>query len=111
MTITQFIERAIEGGWGSGLVPEHLRNATTIQLFMSDQPAQKSVMLLDAYAWKAVGKVEGWCKYAVCALDGESTCNRERHFAAYPGEYIYKMHRMIDALAEGKTIEQYLETL
>jgi len=101
MTITQFIERAIEGGWGSGLVPEHLRNATTIQLFMSDQPAQKSVMLLDAYAWKAVGKVEGWKEDEVCG-----PC-KKTHF----GHWLTLQQNMLYALAEGKTIEQYLETL
>lgn len=50
-------------------------------------------MLLDSLAWKAVGKVEGW------------EANGDRY------AWLYFMHRMIDALADGKTISDFLATL
>jgi len=55
--------------------------------------------VLDPEVWQAVGKIENWknnaTKYPWCARE--------------PWEN--KMHDMIDALAEGKTIEEFLETL
>lgn len=58
-----------------------------------------SEILLNPKSFQAVGKVEGW----------------EEHSHAYGmvdmSGWHSNMHRMIDALAEGKTIEQYLESL
>jgi hypothetical protein len=52
-------------------------------------------ILLDPLAWQAVGKVEGWGK-------------GKHGLMMY--EWLTNMHRMIDALAEGKTIDEFLET-
>ena len=61
-------------------------------------------LLLDPIAWQAVGKVEGW---------QQDTEERRQGIGLIvnKGRWYYEMHRMIDALAEGKTIEQYLEML
>lgn len=86
MTIQTFIEKAIEGGWKPSAS------------WFGDVPVDSDgyhTVLLNPLAWKAVGKVEGW------------VWNDEKRNAGY----IYNMHRMIDALAEGKTIEQFLEIL
>ncbi len=56
--------------------------------------------------WESCGKVEGW---------GES--NAEKNFGRFNGEnrymqiWLFYMHEMIDALAEGKSVEDYLKTL
>lgn len=86
MTIEQFIEKAIQGGWK----PEHLSRDRTLMRMKAFQAA-----ILDPSAWKAVGRVEGFPHNEGMADQWWQS----------------RMHRMIDTLAEGKTIEQYLETL
>lgn len=133
MTIKQFIEKAIEGGCDIGVetlserihelyceqyekdngVPywtggdySKLREETkeydrNIARFMLGG----SLVFLDPEAWKAVGKVEGW---------GEEPYNHSSNskvFGTYRPRWEYEMHRMIDALADGKTIAEYLATL
>lgn len=91
MTIQQFIEKVIEGGFDDAVnlraaAREYRRSGKPMHADLSER-----TIFLNPKAWKAVGKVEGWSlMYA---------------------EWRKKWHRMIDALAEGKTIEEYLETL
>lgn len=119
MTIKQFIEKARQGGWSEALSPrsrELDRKALERDRRGTDYRPYE-VVLLDPEAWKAVGKVEGWkmrcyiCKgtqedghVPICSKIGWSEVADKDHWRD-------RMHRMIDALAEGKTIEQYLETL
>lgn len=87
MTIQQFIEKAEAGGF-------------SCMPFLSDGGITVSnALFLEVEAWKAVGKVEGW------------NLGAHRVGADITPRWKKYMHRMIDALAEGKTIEQYLETL
>lgn len=111
MTIQTFIERAIEGGWEPLLAHEvHFANWNNRSASHKEVRASYVLheILLDPLAWKAVGKVEGWnnvhengqeCYHGDCSCH-DSGCTWRQW-----------MHGMIDALAEGKTIEQYLETL
>lgn len=103
MTIQAFIEKAIEGGWKPQVIVK--------EYFYECPPGSSSHIrmtalyheLLDSLAWKAVGKVEGWYETEVFdMLTGQPILTTF---------WWLQMHRMIDALAEGKTIEQFLETL
>ena len=94
MTTKQFIEKAIEGGydWNVEIPPYH------------DQLCE---IILDPKAWEAVGKVEEW---------HQEIGMRTHHIQKGNGwevllDWQYHMHAMIDALIEGKTIEEYLETI
>ncbi len=99
MTIKQFIEKAIEGGWGEFTAKSAAKNDYIEWCIKNIERA-----LLDPDAWKAVGKVEGWD-------DGE--CNDETYKNAPIGMFMWtwKMHQMTDALCEGKSIEEFLRTL
>lgn len=104
MTSTEFIEKAIEGGWNPTDEPHHFVEGD-IAFFYDEEYTEEGseafdirYILLDLEAWKAVGKVEGW------------TVN-DSPVQDWDHEWLQKMHGMVDALAEGKTIEQYLETL
>lgn len=88
MTIEQFIEKAIQGGWK----PEHLSRDRTLMRMKAFQAA-----ILDPSAWKAVGKVK------------ESEGRLDPSYASKWAKEA--MHRMIDFLAEGKTLEEYISTL
>lgn len=93
MTTEQFIEKAIEGG------REVHPTLTSGWLLEGHQcpPGVAAIILLDAEAWKAVGKIEGW---PANHLQDRNAVN-----------WLDRMHGLIDHLAEGGTIESYLETL
>lgn len=126
MTIQQFIEKAIEGGWRP-LLAHQVWYANWNNRSLPRQEARASYVLheilLDPEAWKAVGKVEGWEKWSCgdCYMpqfkafltsdaDQCSCCLAERNRSEIE-TWKMNMHRMIDALAEGKSVEEYLETL
>ena len=89
MKIKEFIEKAIEGGY------ERTAENWLFELntFNTDN------MFLDPKAWQAVGKVEGW----KIVEKGLGKFGKD--------EWIRNMHRMIDHLIEGGTIESYLKEL
>jgi len=75
-----------------------------------------SELVLDPKVWEAVGKVEGWgeiCE-ACKKIDDGNPCKQLSgqdpltHIIMEPGD---KMHKMIDSLIQGRTIEQYIKTL
>ena len=104
MTIKQFIEKAIEGGWKR----EDNMIGTVIENLEYDLPVpilQMNTILLDPEAWKAVGKVEGWNR----KLAGSNSFIYDD--GELRPEWHIKMMEMIDALAEGKSVEEFLETL
>lgn len=104
MIIQTFIEKAIEGGFSS-----YAKNVAADQLPLLDAVAairrefSYTQVLLDPLAWQAVGKMEGWD----LPLIYKGTFVRKMGLR----NWFVNMHRMIDALADGKTIEQFLETL
>ena len=96
MTIKEFIEKAEQGGFpvvDIGGTKEYPSLGKDL-LFV--------LMLLDPKAWEAVGEAEAWQSikdYGSEFISNKYTAARYRHT------------KLIDALWEGKTIEQYLETL
>lgn len=108
MTIQQFIEKAIEGGY----------DGEKVRMFGAAE--WRYLVLLEPAAWEAVGRVAGW---PMLHLDhegngGECWCKPEITHEEDADIVVHQdhtpeghMHSMVDALCEGKTIEQYLETL
>jgi hypothetical protein len=93
------VERAVEGGW----VPFSYEEPLSLNLV-----AQKAI-LLDPAFWQALGRVEGWnlLQYSPWAIrDSEGDFVEEK-----VPEYIVHMHRLIDHLADGGTIEQFFTNL
>lgn len=139
MTIKSFIEKAIEGGWRWREFPERpivrVSNEVPglVELWYDYKDGggnysriQPESILLEPEAWKAVGKVEGWVERCMdCDGDvvrkmtpeypnlphGLSWCPNRCPRKNFMSGWHHKMHLMVTALAEGKTIEQYLETL
>jgi len=93
MTASQFISKAIEGGWEMGgmTIDEILINPLHIPL-----------IIIDPKAWQAVGKVEGWITSCQNVLDDQRIVG---------DAWRVNMLLMIDALAEGKSIEDFIKTL
>lgn len=90
MTIKEFVSKAIEGGWET--------NIRYPKWHFTD-------VVLDPKAWQACGKVEGWVEESGAAVFFVGTEANE------VPEWHYNMLKMIDALAEGKSLEQFIKTL
>ena len=116
MTIKQFIEKAIEGGWREEEKPSIYKSETSWACVHFDKVGDEILMyhhqiLLDPLAWEAVGKVEGWNKvYEDLYTEGYKRTEKDfaKEIRLQAGN---KMHQMIDALIEGGSIESYLKTL
>lgn len=117
MTIQQFIEKAIEGGWYGDHVIHRVAYDEVVLVHREGNKIpvrmQNATFLLDPLAWKAVGKVCGWvCKH--CSGTGVAPNHDECFSCRGSGEgkiWLENMHCMIDSLAEGKTIEEFISTL
>lgn len=98
MTIQQAIEKAVAGGYdyNSEIPPFH------------DALCQ---MMLDPAFWSALGKTEGWNKTDWDIDYWTWGGKQERVNEPKLDEPTFYMHRLIDHLADGGTIEGYFETL
>lgn len=109
MEIKEFVEKATKGGWlYQGDKP--FFDEVYGHWYVSDADGgyvcpSIEVFFLDPKFWQAVGKVKGW-DYEVDYKDEEFT-----HYKPNKGDWKWQMHQMIDALAEGKTVEEFIKTL
>ncbi|MDP2629969.1 MAG: hypothetical protein Q8P56_01025 [Candidatus Uhrbacteria bacterium] len=123
MTIQEAITKAIEGGWNK---EKHWRPIDT-------PDSNRARMFLDPYFWQSLGKALGWSgeKIRMCIGCGVSCKNSEvtaygKHkgwwngqkwtgcdsdIYEYDGQWLIEMHRLIDHLAEEKSIESFFEQL
>lgn len=102
MTTKEFIEKSVEGEYKKWWLGEFYNSRFGMNITILSQ------VILDPKAWEAVGKVQKW-QVHFCGVDeesGDSNCPE----GCYPS-YRDKMHEMIDALIEGGSISDYLETL
>jgi len=107
----RFIERALEGGWKKGhweflglvdRTEEPLARFSNLRTVgASVHSVSVASILLDPAAWQAVGKVEFWPDENP---DPEDT-------GSYMPTWLLYMHGLIGALAEGKSVEEYLATI
>lgn len=120
MTIKQFIEKAIEGGWEETVFHPHGKKPINVDwgtgrhkndLYACgegfwDNPIKINIdgIFLDPKSWQAVGKVEGWD-------NGKHIDKTYKNAPPTMSMWQWKMHAMIDALIDGKTIEEFIETL
>ena len=102
--IQHFIEQALAGGWRPDArefrILGFYERQVEYQLrsIAAGRPSAIRVMvyemvLLDPTVWQAVGKVERWYE------------------GSYGPEWLHHMHNMIDALAEGHTLEAYIQSV
>ncbi len=111
MEIKDWIEKAIEGGYDNAVIKEHLEDLNQMEVLTTHDYGW---LFLDPKAWEAVGKVESWTgtKCYPCA----GVINHETLFDESNGSIgdpclEHVMLGMMPALIEGKTIEEYIETL
>ena len=110
MTIQETIEKAINGGWK--LPPVHPFGE--IQFIRSDTRPKSSFHLhsdslfLDPLFWQSLGKAMGWYVKG----QGKLGLNRLHPDGRYhTDEWLFKWHRFIDHLAEGKDPESFFKQL
>lgn len=116
MNIKTFIEKAIEGGWKKEMpikCIDHLSKDEKKVYFelvgyFHAYGIPVAEILLDPLAWQAVGKVEGWDKdtpHDVLNIYDGSISGQW----TFEDEVKRHMHRFIDALCDGKTLEGALD--
>lgn len=110
MTIQQFIESAIEGGWDGWSFDFSQSNEERLASILScldnydaGDGISTADILLDPEAWKAVGKIKGWSTKKSSKWPGYEEVWWE--------EWQYNMHRMVDELIAHYTLEEYIATL
>lgn len=108
MTIQEMIEKAIEGGWKSDyeldvsqkpMCGDFVLNRKSIRQTPDEcysVEIGKENVLLDPTFWQTVGKVCGW---------------EESNGIDQINEWHVRMSEMINALCEGRTLEEYVATL
>jgi len=122
MTIEEIVNKGIKGGWRPHTHNGVYEFCTSIKVnqynisFIDEESddfcnLKLEQILLDPKFFQAVGKVEGWEKVGKCKVCGnvEEKCTGQ--FIASRKGWLSNMHRMIDALAEGKTLEEFIKTL
>jgi hypothetical protein len=103
-SIQCFIEKAIAGGWRPDdrdfSITRFFERHFEYQLRNIGAGRSSAVrfmvyetVLLDPKVWQAVGKVERWYE------------------GYYGPEWLHHMHKMIDALAAGHTLEAYVQSV
>ena len=102
----KYLEKAIEDAMGAGYVPSWIKESTTEHWFGFSQNQTMSISqtILDPQFWQCLGKSRGWEKritFYNSFIDGKENNDQWR----------LEMHRFIDALAEGRTIESFFESL
>lgn len=114
MTIKQFIEKAIEGGWNYepalidvmiyGSVGGDKMPQERVVRLIAD-PTFSARVFLDPEVWKAVGKVLGWAEMKFYPFDSVHPTGMEIPEA----QWYFRC--MGNALWSGKTLEEYISTL
>lgn len=98
--VSRFIRDAVKGGYEPKYsTPEHIDHWYGME-------ERKSVcipqVILDAASWRAVAEARGW---------GDDTAHYCECWHGDKTKWELNMHGLIDALAEGKTIEAYLSSI
>ena len=108
MKIEQAIQKAIERGWLKDFDPKWMPKMEQVSLRYRDWLDWVTIQkaLLDPLFWQALGKAMGWGKYCDCLPIGH-----EHKLHCEMSEWFQEWHRLIDALAGGKSIEEYFDTL
>lgn len=110
MTIQQFINKAVEGGWKP--IPPLLFSSIEYTYHIG-----LDCIFTDPKAWQAVGKVENWgrdvgvdCKNPIDEK-GEHCDDYDCNDIYYKIGWQCRMQGMVNDLIEGKTIEEFLSIL
>lgn len=122
MTATeQFIRDAIEGGWAGDVWMLSHRKTEGVEVvpndgyslvFYDELQTYVQAILLDPAAWRAVGKVRGWAFTERRQCGGYNTSRETKRGLEVQEQCSHcQMHRLIDALAEEKSVEEYLATI
>lgn len=102
----QAIRDALDGGWDTvdystaQLSPIEITNERRVQL-LAEEPYE---YLLQPSFWQAVGRTRGWKDWS----KGYCSCCRLSEVKHKAPEWLYNMHRFIDHLADGDSIEEAL---
>jgi len=107
MTIKEFINKAIEGGWEETFEGQfNKRLAGRGKYFY----VPVGSILLDVRAWEAVSRVEKWGK-KICTMGAWERMSDGAKELSHLDAAKYFARKMMEALWDGKSIEDYFKNL
>lgn len=121
--LERFLQDALKGGWSHRnwkMGDEYRVRDNTVQRAGNEYEEHSwydlfevESMLIDPLAFQAVGKVRGWelggqaCTSGDGCIEGNGSMHEGLcEWKDYKLDWFYHMHRMIDSLALGKTLEE-----
>lgn len=126
MTISEVIQKAIEGGWYGGKNMPHTEKQKKHILIITDGLSNIDAFImwqeafLDPSFWQSLGKAMGWediishkpiKSYTALNADMIKRTPGETILAEKITGWLYHWHRFVDSLADGKTAEQFFAEL
>ena len=118
MTEKQFVKKAIVGGWKQpwdkkDKTVDFEEHGVTYDFvpYEEEKVVAYEEIFLDPLAWQAVGKVSGWgkdTKMNIGKLIAKKMYSADYYLREGPK---YRMHQMIDALWDGKSIKEFLSKI
>lgn len=117
MSIPDFIEKAIEGGWPEAKFASQHLNLRVVNTDYGAVDMPLDCIFLDPEAWKAVGKARGFKEQKYCASGaGCEWDSQSNHDFACVWKYAQPNVQGLffglgEALWDGGTIESYLATI
>jgi hypothetical protein len=103
-----FIEDAMEGGIDYSVYINERDDTPPAEQVLSDYDFNLERELLKPEVWQAVGKVRGWPEERYLFAN---YYHRISGFSAHGSLWQFNMHRFIEQLADGKTIDEALGSL
>jgi len=116
MTIKEFIEKAIEGGWKEFLdfsFLYNIGNTVTLEYGKTKETVEKLLheILLDPNAWEAVGKSLGWGDFeGKPDMQGEPMTKKDTQYFI-DSQWKERQKGLITHLQDDGTTESYIKTL
>lgn len=111
MTEERFIEKAVSAGWNPYSYGFEGGKKAILDSILNDREISIADIVLNPLVWQAVGKTMGWKKYAMITWYDEMGTKKERERWRGVESFTYAMHKMVDSIASGNSIEQFLATL
>lgn len=114
MTIQQAIEKAIEGGYHRGQIGTSPIVEINCDFAITETKGERNHyglawVWLDPLFWQSLGKAMGWKN-----TDGSTDFVEQRLYLyedLSSGSWLGHWHRFVDALAEGKSAEDFFKEL
>lgn len=101
MTIEEVIKEAVASGW----------NNKYAHFYCPLSDGQDDHAFIDPLFWQALGRARGWKGIVEYVIEEKMEHESSLHIDSAWEVWQYHQHRFIDALAEGRSVEEFFKEL